>query len=229
MHLRFTADKNGCPAGQPPDPGVIRRSGYYGLPALLTGVIMLASTLLCAGEGAIYLKAPGLRLQKDPSVVIPAEYVYANRPLHLPRYRDRAGNPLAGWSRKYIPTRRFKSDQSAWIYYRRQDLQNSIYLDRGGLSRADCIWPGGSLIVIESYQGNVPNPPEQPPVEIAVIAKANRNTPSSGKVFFAGEWSYARFTSRGDRLMDGAKVRECNQCHSIAFQLTGDLVFTRFP
>ncbi len=228
MRLRSVADKHRCPSGRPPDPAVTRRAGY-GLAALLGGVLMLASALLQAGEGAIYLKAPGLRLKKDPSVVIPAAYVYANRPLRLPHYRDTAGNPAAGWSRKYIRTRRFKSDQSAWIYYRRQDLENSIYLERRRTDGGFCIWPGGSLIVIESYQAGAPDQPAQPPVEIAVISKADQNTPSYGKAFFAAEWSYARFTPGGDGSMDGVKVRECHQCHAIAFQLTGDLVFTRFP
>jgi len=228
MRLRFITDNDGCSAGRLPEPGEMHRS-RYGLPALLAGVLLLASTLIHAGEGAIYLKAPGLRLQKDPSVVIPVAYVYANRPLLLPHYRDGAGHPAAGWSRKYIPTRRFKSNQSAWIYFRRQDLENSVYLDRGLPGSGFCIWPGGSLIVIEIYQAGVLDRPAQAPVEIAVLSKADQNTPSYGKDFLAAEWSYARFTSRGDRSMDGPKVRECHQCHSIAFQLTGDLVFTRFP
>lgn len=196
--------------------------------ALLAGVL-LPSALPGAREGTIYLKAPGLRLKKDPSEVIPAPYFYANRSFSLPTYRDAAGTPAEGWSRKFIATRRFNSSQSAWIYYRRQDLRRSVLLDDGRQGKGLCIWPGGSLIVIESYEGGGPGGKARAPVEIDVLSKAEHNTASYGKAFLAAEWSYARFTPRGVRAISGARVRDCHQCHGIAFQLTGDLVFTRFP
>jgi hypothetical protein len=217
-------DHNGGPAG----PVVVHRTRFI-LRAVLAGLLLLASPALCADGETIYLKAPGLRLQKDPSMVIPAPYAYANRCVSLPQYRDSAGNPVEGWSRKYIPTRRFKSDQNAWIYYRRQDLRQAVTTTRSGDGSGLCIWPGGSIIVIESYQAGDPARPAETPVEIAVISKASQNTPSYGKAFFAAEWSYARFTATGDAAMDGTTVRDCHQCHAIAFQLTGDLVFTRLP
>jgi hypothetical protein len=162
-------------------------------------------------------------------VVIPATYSYANRRLSLPHYRDIAGEPARGWSRKTIATRRFNSNQSAWIYYRRKDLRNCVTLKDGRHDGGLCIWPGGSIIVIESYQADVSDGQVQPPIEIAVISKADQNTPSHGNAFFAAEWSYARFTSSGARSISGTRVRECHQCHAIAYQLTGDSVFTRFP
>ena len=119
--------------------------------------------------------------------------------------------------------------QSAWIYYRRQDLRKSFILDDGRQGKGLCIWPGGSLIVIESYEGGGPEKQVQAPVEIDVLSKAVQNTASYRKAFFAAEWSYARFTPGGVRAISGARVRDCHQCHGIAFQLTGDLVFTRFP
>ena len=92
-----------------------------------------------------------------------------------------------------------------------------------------CIWPGDSLMVIESYSGSAISRPAEKPVEIDVMSKARPDASSDSRLFFAARWSYASFTPAGHLDMDGAKVRECHQCHSIAYQLTGDLVFTRFP
>lgn len=223
MCLRSSAVNKGFPVG--------RASGLVAICVLglLAGGWLVVSTLLGAQEGTIRLNAPGLRLKKDPLQVIPGTSSYANRPFSLPHYRDAAGNPAMGWSRKYIATRRFKSDQSAWIYYRRQDLDHCIILENSRYNGVICIWPGGSLIVIESYQADLPSGPGQAPVEIAAIAKDEQNTPPYGNAFFPAQWSYALFTSQVGRSISEAKVRECHQCHSIAFQLTGDLVFTRFP
>lgn len=223
MRQPSIAEDNGCPPGRSAGPLAVCLFG------VLAAVLLLAAALPGADNGPVLLKAPGLRLINDPSVVLPATYSYANRSLSLPRYRNAAGDPAAGWSRKYIATRRFNSDQSAWIYYRPNDLAHCVILDDirpdGGL----CIWPGGSLIVIESYRADVPDGPAQPPFDIAVMSKADHNTPAYGGAFFIAEWSYARFTARGDRTISDPKVRECHQCHGIAFQLTGDSVFTRFP
>lgn len=200
-----------------------------GLCGVIAVLVLLAWAVLFAGEGPLYLKAPGLRLRKDPSVVIPADYLYANRALHLPHYRNAAGKPARGWAHKYIPTRRFHSDQSAWIYYRRHDLGQVVRLadgqDIGGL----CIWPGGSFIVIESFQGSAPRRQAANPLKIEAMSKAGQNSPPYDKDFFAAQWSYAGFTAGGDPALDDAKVRQCHQCHAIAFRLTGDSVFTRLP
>ena len=53
-------------------------------------------------ESEIYLSPPGMRLIKEPSLVIPADHNYANRSMPLPVYRDSSGNPATGWSDKYI-------------------------------------------------------------------------------------------------------------------------------
>ncbi len=45
---------------------------------------------------------------------------------------------------------------------------------------------------------------------------------------FAGDWSYQRFSAQGKVLPMPAGVSACHQCHSAAFHLTGDLVFTVF-
>ena len=206
----------------------MRRAGRR-LPGILAGILLLVSTVLFAGEAPIYLKAPGLRLEKDPAIVIPADYFYTNRHLPLPHYRDAAGNPADGWLRKYVATRRFQSDQSAWIYYRPQDLKHAVTFSSSGDPGGGCVWPGNSLIVIESYLGVATDQQAQVPMDIAVISKAGRNTVPYGKVFLPAEWSYARFTSRGEPSMASDTVQDCHQCHAIAFRLTGDLVFTRFP
>jgi hypothetical protein len=223
MHMRLRTIANGCPLSRRPGSMVWVALG------ILAGALLFASSLPAAHEGTISLTPPGLRLIEDPRVVIPAQYTYANRTFSLPHYRDAAGNPAKGWSRKYIATRRFNSNQSAWIYYRRKDLHNCITRPDEGDSNTLCIWPGGSTIVIESYQANTPDGAVQLPLEIAVISKARQNTPPYRKAFFTAQWSYARYTAQGDRSISKAKVGECHQCHSIAFQLTGDNVFTRFP
>jgi hypothetical protein len=228
MRRRPMADRHGRWVGSTPGQALVRMTAYGPL-AILIGILLLASLLRGADEGSIYLNPPGLRLKKDPSLVMPVTYFYANRPISLPVYRDAAGEPVDGWSRKTIATRRFNSNQSAWIYYRRQDLRKSAILNHGQQGNGLCIWPGGSLIVIESYQGGGPGRQGQAPAEIDVLSKADQNTASYGNDFFVAEWSYARFTSQGERAISAAKVRECHQCHGIAFQLTGDLVFTRFP
>jgi len=49
------------------------------------------------------------------------------------------------------------------------------------------------------------------------------------KAFYPVNWTYARFKRDGNSSITSAKVLECHQCHSIAFHLTGDLIFTQFP
>jgi len=191
--------------------------------------LLFTTAVLCFADTTLMLKPPGLRPVKEPSSVVPAEYRYANRRLSLPHYRDVQGNPAHGWSQKYVATRRFNSDQSAWVYYRRQDLQRSLTLSDEGDGRESCIWPGGTTIVIESYQGNAVSRQDKHLIEIAVISKADTNSAAMGKAFLPVEWSYGRFTSAAQPAIDATKVRECHQCHAIAFHLTGDLVFTRFP
>jgi hypothetical protein len=201
----------------------------YGTLGFLIEMLPPVLAVLTAGGQTVYLKSPDLRLVKDPSIVIGSNDFYANQRLLLPAYRDAVGHPARGWSRKYIHTRRFNSDQSAWIYYRRQDLRRSLTVPGERGSQRLCIWPGGCLIVIESYRGGLPNQIIEKPLDIAVMAKNAQYEHLHGNAFYSAQWSYARFTSSGDRSMDSEKARECHQCHSIALHLTGDLVFTRFP
>lgn len=187
------------------------------------------TALWCFADTTTMLKPPGLRPVRDPYIVVPADYLYANRRLSLPHYRDSQGKPKDGWSQTYISTRRFNSNQSAWIYYRRQDLQRSVILDSGEDDREFCVWPGGTTIVIESYLGAAESRQDRHLIDIAVLSKADTNTAPDGKAFLAAEWSYGRFTSENKPSIDANQVQECHQCHAIALRLTGDLVFSRLP
>jgi hypothetical protein len=177
----------------------------------------------------VFLSPPGLRPVKDPSLVIPAGYHYPNKLIKLPAYRDGTGNQAGDWSAKYVDTRRFVSNQSAWVYFRNSDLQRSVATgkdaDKGGFR----FWPVGTTLVIESYKGNAFQRRKKKLVEIAVMAKIKENRNPSVQVFYPVNWTYARFKPDGSPSITSAKVRECHQCHSIAFHLTGDLIFTHFP
>ena len=179
-------------------------------------------------EAEILLSPPGLRLIKDPSLVIPAGFHYANRLIELPAYRDISGNPVKGWSAKFVDTRRFASNQSAWIFFRDSDLQQSVSLpNKGGLGPFR-FWPVGTTVIIEIYKGNAFNKERDKLIEIAAMSKVNADENSPFQAFYPVNWTYARFNSDGNPSITSAKVRECHQCHSIAFRLTGDLIFTRF-
>ena len=222
MRLRSIAVRWLGLLGRPCGPSLI------GILGALAGVLLVTS-LPGAQPPSMDIRAPGLRFKKDPGVVIPAPYAYTNRTLSLPQYRNSAGQAARGWSRKYVATRRFNSNQSAWIYFRPQDLNRCTILDVDQHPGRRCIWPGGSCLVVESYGADLPEGPDRPPLDIAVMVKAEKNSGPFGDVFFAAEWSYARFNAQGQRVTDSAGVADCHQCHGIAFQLTGDSIFTRFP
>ena len=179
-------------------------------------------------EAQILLAPPGLRPVKDPSLVIPAGYRYPNQLIKLPAYRDASGNPADGWSGRFVDTRRFVSNQSAWIYLRDSDLQQSVAMKRDAGNRSFRFWPVGTTMVIESYQGNAFHKKREALIEIDVISKIKGDKKSSSQAFYPVNWTYARFNPDGSASITSAKVRECHQCHSIAFHLTGDLVFTQF-
>jgi len=119
--------------------------------------------------------------------------------------------------------------QSAWIYFRNTDLQQSVSMDRHEANRPFRFWPVGTTMVIESYQGNAFQKKNDALIEIAVMSKAKEDRDSSAQAFYPGNWIYARFNPDRRPSITSAKVRKCHQCHSIAFHLTGDLVFTHFP
>jgi hypothetical protein len=177
----------------------------------------------------VFISPPGLRLIRDPSVVIPAEYLYTNHHIKLPAYRDGSGNPQNGWSAKFVETRRFASDQSAWIFYRNSDLKQSVLVENGADGGAFRFWPGGTTIVIEIYKGAALQREHNKMIEIAAMSKTKAEDDTYHKAFYPVNWAYSRFDSGGNPSMTTAKVHECHQCHSIAFHYTGDLVFTRFP
>lgn len=180
-------------------------------------------------DAPVYLKPPGLRYVKDLSVVVPAMHPYPHQPPVKPVYRKAIGTPAEGWAVKYVSTRRFSSDQSAWIYYRISDLADSKTTNIPRTLRSLRIWPVGTTIVLESYQGDVAEKNEARLMEILAIQKTKATDGKLSESFYSANWSYARFTTQGELSLDAQQVAECHQCHSIAFHLTGDLTFTQFP
>ena len=174
------------------------------------------------------LKPPGLRPLGEPAIVIPATYHYVKQKLELPSYRSTTGIPLKGWSRAFIKTRRFSSDQSAWIYYRPSDLKRTQLIMNTGIPDPMRIWPVGATFILEGYKGDASQIDEAQLIEIEVMTKMAPAPVSAANNFFAADWSYARFTPDGRWSLPTQKLVECHQCHSIAFQLTGDLIFTPF-
>jgi len=177
----------------------------------------------------ILLAPPGLRPVRDPSLVIPADYNYSNRSIKLPAYRNASGNPANGWSVKFVATRRFASNQSAWIYFRNSDLQQSVSKGKAGHQGNFRFWPVGTRIVIEIYKGNAFQKENEKLIEIAAMSKLKADRNSFLKAFYPIDWTYARFKPDGNPSITPDKVRECHQCHGIAFHLTGDLIFSQFP
>lgn len=199
---------------------------------IFSGVMVLCALLaivLHAKKTQIWLSPPGLRPISEPNLVIPAEFSYPNRPGPLPDYRDESGRPAAGWAAKYVDTRRFASDQSAWIYFRNSDLKRLDVRETAGFGAALRIWPSGTTLVIEIFKGRAWPRESANPIEIAEMSKLKTNQKAFGQGFYPSNWSYARFKPAGSPFITPAKVRECHQCHSIAFYLTGDLVFTQLP
>ncbi len=174
------------------------------------------------------LQPPGLRPFAEPAIVIPATYQYVNQKLALPPYRSVSGTPLAGWKREFIKTRRFASDQSAWIYYRPTDLDRARLIKNTGLPESLRIWPVGTTLILEGYKGDASQIHNAKLIEIELMTKMAPIPTSDSQTFFPVDWSYARYTPDGQWSLTQQKLIECHQCHSIAFQLTGDLVFTPF-
>jgi hypothetical protein len=199
---------------------------YFGL--ILMSILLATAGSYCNNMDWI-LKPPGLRLQKAPATVVPATHQYLNQKLRLPPYQSATGTPLKGWSRKFIKTRRFSSDQSAWIFYRRSDLAQSRVVKNTGMPASLRIWPVGATIILEGYKGDALRPGDAKLMEIELMTKRAPASGSASDPFFAVDWNYARFTADGAWSLSPRKLTECHQCHSIAFTLTGDLVFTQFP
>lgn len=175
------------------------------------------------------LQPPGLRAKSDPATVIPATYHYLNQRRSLPQYRSASGIPLQGWSRTFIKTRRFSSDQSAWVYYRQSDLRQTKVIEDAGLPALLRIWPVGSTLILEGYKGDASRIIDAKLIEIEVMTKMDFAPISPTDPFFPIDWNYARYTPEGNWSLSRRRLIECHQCHSIAFRLTGDLIFTEFP
>lgn len=182
-----------------------------------------------AEEASLLLEPPGLRFSKDPSTVIPAHYEYPNKTPDLPFYRDPSGRLKEGWVMKVIKTRRFFSNRSARVYFRTSDLARSTVFNPSGPLEEMRIWPSGTLMILETYEGNDAMMGNAKPVETAVMSKMESHGSQSPPFFFLMDWSYAKYTPGGDPSLMPDEVQECHRCHSIAFYLTGDLIFTPFP
>ena len=198
---------------------------------LLAAVLLLwmATISGASEESGALLRPPGLLLVKDPSIVIPALYQYPNQPLGLPAYRSAFGKMKKGWARQYVKTRRFSSNRSAWIYYRKSDLSRSIVIKASEKSRPMRIWPIGTIIILESYRENTRLIDNPKPLEIFAMTKKGNIDNSHAKPYYPVNWNYARYTPEGKPFITPEKLNECHQCHSIAFHLSGDLIFTQVP
>ena len=182
-----------------------------------------------SADSDILLKPPGLRLINDPETVIPSTDHYRNRELQLPQYRSENGWPLDGWSREFVKTRRFSSNQSAWVYYRLVDLKRTTVISTSGVPKTMRIWPPGTILILEGYKGDASRIDRRNLLEIFVMRKPDKPGLSAQTSFYPIKWSYAQFTPDGISSLTTEKLNECHQCHSIAFRLTGDLVFSTFP
>lgn len=204
-----------------------KKRQYLYLGLVLVG-ILLAAAGSYSNDADWLLKPPGLRPLESPATIIPASHQYLNHKLELPPYRSATGTPLKGWARTFIKTRRFSSDQSAWIFYRPSDLRHTKVIKNSGEPASLRIWPVGATLILEGYKGDAFHPGDAKLVEIELMTKRAPASASASDPFFAVDWNYARFTPEGAWSLSPPKLIECHQCHSIAFQLTGDLVFTSF-
>jgi hypothetical protein len=198
---------------------------------ILVGLLLLMGTLAPAGsprQMTVYLQPPGLRLVQDPLEILPSFYRYSNQSLVLPSYTDSQRKPKPGWAREIIKTRSFASHQSARLYYRTADLDRSIVFQTAGPLAKMRVWPEGALLILEVYDGDGSLMDGARPVEIAAMAKSGGHRKGSSSVIYSMDWSYGLFGPKGEPCLLPEKVEECHQCHSIAFHLTGDLIFSQF-
>ena len=86
------------------------------------------------------------------------------------------------------------------------------------------------MLVLETFWGKKALVPGATPIAIDCLSKFEpdlANLPVNA--LFAGEWCYQRFSIQGKLSAMPAGASACHQCHSTAFNLTGDFVFTVFP
>lgn len=178
-----------------------------------------------------FLQITNFRLRHTPQQVVQWHYQYINRAFSMPSYRTLQGDPLPGWGRLVVTTRRFFTDQSARIYFRIRDLRQSRLFSSTSPAAAEAmrIWPEGSILVLETFSGKTALADNAKPIAIDCIRKFRpdlANFPAN--TLFAGDWCYRRFSVEGKVSPMPAGATGCHQCHSTAFNLTGDLVFTLF-
>jgi hypothetical protein len=150
----------------------------------------------------------------------------------MPSYKGPQGKPLPGWSCRLVTTRRFFTDQSARIYFRIQDLRQSRIFSspRPAAAAAMRIWPAGSILVLETFSGETALVENATPAAIDCIRKFKPEIAVFAmNALFAGVWSYQRFCPDGKVGTMPAGAVACHRCHTAAFSLTGDLVFSLFP
>ena len=177
------------------------------------------------------LRAPGFRLVDSPQEIVPWRYSYVNRVFSVPSYRTPQGTPLPGWGFRVIATRRFFTDQSARIYYRIEDLQQSHLFPstNQGAAALMRIWPVETTLVLETFSGRGAFMSNATPVFVDCIRKFQPDSSHFPvNTLFAGDWCYQRFSGDGKALPMPAGASACHQCHGTALRLTGDLVFTVF-
>lgn len=201
---------------------------YFWSLSTLVGILLVVIGANFA-DSVMHLKPPGLRLISEPETIIPATDHYLNQKRGLPRYRRASGTLLKGWSRQFVKTRRFSSNQSAWVYYRTTDLTRTQVISTNGVPKKMRIWPPGTTLILEGYKGDASRIDRRNLLEIVVMTKTDKPDLSAQPLFYPVNWSYARFTPDGNPSLPVEKLKECHRCHSIAFQLTGDLIFSTFP
>ena len=201
---------------------------YFWSLSTLVGILLVVIEANLA-DSETRLKPPGLRLISEPEMIIPATDHYLNQKRGLPRYRSASGTLLKGWSRQFVKTRRFSSNQSAWVYYRATDLNRTQVIFTNGVPKKMRIWPPGATLILEGYKGDASHIDRRNLLEIVVMTKADNQDRFAQPLAYPVNWSYARFTPDGNSSLPEEKLKECHRCHSIAFQLTGDLIFSTFP
>ncbi len=89
--------------------------------------------------------------------------------------------------------------------------------------------PWEHVFSLKSTKGTARQQEKDKLIEIAAMAKIDPGPNSFNKAFYPVSWTYSTYKPDGRPSITSARVRECHQCHGIAFHLTGDLIFTQFP
>jgi hypothetical protein len=91
------------------------------------------------------------------------------------------------------------------------------------------IWPVGSILVLETFSGKAASVDRVTPTAIDCIRKFKAEFADfPANTLFPGVWCYQRFSADGKVGTMPAEAVSCHGCHSTAFSLTGDRVFTIF-